>query len=70
VEDFDGVAGTGFVFEKYDSRELLATVRRAVTTFADQAEWTKIMKAGMAKDFSWDASARKYLQTYRSVLKT
>jgi starch synthase len=70
VEDFDGVTGTGFAFEKYDSHELLATVRRAVKTFADQAEWTKIMKAGMAKDFSWDASARKYLQTYRSVLKT
>jgi len=70
VEDFDGTTGTGFTFKEYDSRELLAAVQRAVKTFADQAAWTKIMKAGMAQDFSWDASARKYLQTYRSVLKT
>jgi starch synthase len=70
VEDFNGTAGTGFVFERYDSRELLNAVQRAVAAYANEADWLKIMKAGMVKDFSWEASARKYLQTYRSVLKT
>jgi len=70
VEDFKGTTGTGFVFERYDSRELLNAVQRAVAAYANEADWLKIMKAGMAKDFSWEASARKYMQTYRSVLKT
>ena len=70
VEDFDGTKGTGFAFEEYDSRELLRAVQRALAAYADQPVWAKIVKAGMAKDFSWDASARKYLQIYRSALKS
>ncbi len=61
--------GTGFKFKKYDSGEMLHTIRRAVQTYGDQAAWRKLVRTGMAKDFSWEASARKYVQLYRNLVK-
>jgi starch synthase len=61
--------GTGFKFKKYDSHEMLHTIRRAVHAFADAPAWRKLMRNGMAKDFSWETSARKYIQLYRNLVK-
>jgi starch synthase len=61
--------GTGFKFSNYDSGELLKTLRRAVDLYGKHTLWRKIVKNGMSKDFSWEASARKYLHLYRSVTK-
>lgn len=72
VEDFVPATqkGNGFKFTHYDGEDLLKTVKRAVDTFADQSTWKRIMKSGMSADFSWEASARKYLQLYRKLSKT
>jgi starch synthase len=71
IEDVNTSAGTGtgFKFKNYDSAEMLKTIRRAVNMFSDPALWRKLMKNGMAKDFSWEASAKKYLQLYRSIAR-
>jgi starch synthase len=72
VEDFDPSTGcgTGFKFSNYAGEDLLRAVKRAVETFADQTAWRKIIKNGMSKDFSWESSAKRYLQLYRSLAKT
>lgn len=60
--------GTGFVFEKYEADALLYTIKRAVDLFArDKKAWRKIQSIGMAKDYSWDASAKKYSALYRKM---
>jgi starch synthase len=71
IEDYSPSTGggTGFKFKKYDSREMLHAVHRAVQTYADQTVWRKLMKTGMNKDFSWEASAKKYIQLYRGLVK-
>lgn len=66
--DFDKGTGTGIVFEPYDADEMLAAIRYALPYFPKKRKWRKIMKNGMAKDFSWDASARKYLELYSQAL--
>ena len=43
---------------------LLGAVSRALPAFADRAKWTQLMKNGMAKDFSWQRSAREYRKLY------
>ncbi len=48
---------------------MLAAIQRALVAFGDQPTWKKLMKNGMAKDFSWEASAKKYIQLYRSLVK-
>jgi starch synthase len=59
---------TGFVFDAPTADALLATVRRAIDAFREPAVWTALQRNGMARDFRWDASARRYLEVYRSVL--
>jgi len=51
---------TGFLFEA----DLLAAVRRAIAAYRDPARWQEIQRAGMARDFSWDAAARRYADLY------
>lgn len=61
--------GTGFVFKKYESKDMLKEIQRAVKMYQNKDIWTKIMKNGMSKDYSWHASARKYIELYKKMLK-
>src|SRR6202046_872482 len=59
--------GTGFKFEAYTGQALLESVRSAIRVFRDAAAWHAIQTAGMAKDFSWKASAAAYVTVYEEV---
>ncbi len=61
-------SGTGFLFDSYDSDELLQTIKTAVHLYKSRRKWTKLMKNAMASDFSWDKSAEQYLQLFESLL--
>ena len=61
--------GTGFKFEKYDAKELLKTIQRALKMYHDQPAWKKIVRTGMQQDFSWESSAKKYATLYRNLVK-
>ncbi len=61
--------GTGFLFSKYTAEALTGCVRRAVSVFADQRAWKRLMRAGMKVDFSWRHSAKEYVKVYGKVLK-
>ena len=70
VEDHSGNGkGTGFKFEKFDSKELLKALQRALKVYQQPEEWKKLMRNGMAKDFSWEHSARQYVNLYKELLK-
>lgn len=70
VEDFDPNTGTGagFVFEKFDSNSLLIAIIRAFENFKDKKKWSTLQKRAMKKDFTWDASAKKYVELFRKVI--
>ncbi|MEO8167182.1 MAG: glycogen synthase GlgA [bacterium] len=70
VEQVDAAkgTGTGFKFEQYNGKEFLKAIQQAVKVYADQQAWRKIVKNGMSKDFSWEVSAKKYIQVYRKLL--
>ncbi|HEX8925871.1 MAG TPA: glycogen synthase GlgA [Terriglobales bacterium] len=59
--------GTGFKFHDYSGEALLETISIALRAFQDKAVWQKLMRNGMAKDFSWTASAREYTKVYERV---
>jgi starch synthase len=70
VEDYAGNGkGTGFKFEKYDGKELLKAIQRAIKVFQQPEEWKKLMRNGMTKDFSWEHSAKQYVNLYKELLK-
>jgi starch synthase len=66
IEQWDPKSGrgTGFKFTDYAGELLLETIRAALTTYKDRTQWENIMRNGMAKDFSWTASAREYVKVY------
>ncbi|MFZ0479093.1 MAG: glycogen synthase GlgA [Terriglobales bacterium] len=59
--------GTGFKFTEYTGEALLATIKQALLAYRDQSSWQALMRNGMARDFSWGASAREYGKLYERV---
>jgi starch synthase len=55
---------TGIVFDEATPDALFEAVERAVILYAKPTTWRKIQKAGMEKDFSWEISARQYVDLY------
>lgn len=61
--------GNGFTFYSYNADDMLASIRNAVGLYSsDRAAFTAIARAGMAGDYSWKASAAKYLDIYRGLV--
>jgi starch synthase len=60
---------TGFLFEPFSSDALTHTVARAVHQYQDEAGWGARMRKAMAKNFSWERSALKYLAVYLKALE-
>jgi len=71
ITNFDPIAGTGngFKFAAYSSRALLGSVREAVRVFRNRRLWSRVVANGMACDFSWDVSARRYVGLYRTAIE-
>jgi starch synthase len=61
--------GTGFKFSEYSGEALLEAIKEALWAFRDQSSWRKLMRNGMAKDFSWNASAKEYVRVYEKALQ-
>jgi starch synthase len=62
--------GTGFVYKKYDVDDMLKEIKKAIKLFEDKKIWHKIMRSGMKSDFSWDSSAKKYIELYKTMLSS
>ena len=71
VQDFHEHYGEGDGFSFYDfaPHVLKDTILRAVSVFHDKDTWHSIMKRGMNKDFSWEGSAKTYMELYKHALK-
>jgi starch synthase len=67
--DENPAAGTGFTFRRYEAEELKGAVTRALAAYADRPRWDAIVRRGMARDFSWEASARAYVELYGKALR-
>jgi len=55
---------TGFAFDGMGPDGLLAAVDQALAVYHRPEEWSQIMDAGMAQDWSWARSAAAYDQLY------
>lgn len=61
--------GTGFRFDDYKPEDFLGALRRAWAVFADKQQWRKVMRNGMARDYSWSNPAREYVQLYEEIVR-
>lgn len=59
--------GNGYTFASYSAWDMLCALRNALNCYADKAAWKKLVRRVMLTDFSWDVSAGKYTELYRSL---
>ncbi len=59
--------GNGFTFTNYNAHEMKDAVERAVNLYKDKEKWSALITRVMETDFSWNVSAKKYLELYRSI---
>ena len=57
----------GFIFNNYNAHELLFRVKDAISLYRNPDEWGKLITGAMTTDFTWDRSAKKYLNLYRGL---
>ena len=70
IEDYDPAMdrGYGFLCYEYSSEAFWDTIKRARDIYRDRKVWIKLMKRAMARNFSWDASARRYEELYKGLV--
>jgi starch synthase len=72
VDNYDNTAaetGTGFVFNWTETDALYHTLMWAIDTYQHRQDaWCRMQKRAMTTDFSWDKSAREYIDLYQQLL--
>jgi len=69
VQDWNPVTGqgTGFTFTPYNRWACFAAIVRALETYRYPAIFQQIQRNGMAVNFSWAASAQRYVKVYQKA---
>lgn len=60
---------TGFKFKEYEAAALVEKVKEALLLFKDKKAWKALQDAAMKEDFSWQGSARRYIEIYDMAAK-
>ena len=62
--------GRGFTFTDINAADMVWALREAVDLYlSDKDAWQTLQKAGMTADFSWDNSAKQYLDIYNRCME-
>jgi starch synthase len=69
VQHFDPATGrgTGVVFNDFDAGGLRWAITTALEWYSWPSVWRRLVRNGMAENFSWEASAGKYEELYRRL---
>jgi Glycogen synthase len=59
--------GNGFSFGEYSSDALTETIKRAISIFKNSNLMLQLIRVGMSCNFSWEQSAKKYLELYKEL---
>ncbi|MDR1689324.1 MAG: glycogen synthase GlgA [Clostridiales bacterium] len=65
--DRENKTGNGFVFKDYLASGMMWAINQAISLYGDRDEWNNIMKNAMNCDFSWESSAKKYIELYKKL---
>ncbi len=69
VEHYDPETGegTGIVFDDFNSEALEGALNTALDLHEQPEHWRRMVRNGMAKDFSWEKQGGKYVEIYRRL---
>ena len=66
-DKYNAPEGNGFSFANFNAHELLFTIKRGLTCFAEKPLWEKIVSNAMHSDNSWNRSAQAYADLYARI---
>lgn len=71
VQHFDPAtgAGTGIVFNDFDTGAMNWALSTALQWYADEKLWSRIVQNAMRMDFSWETQANEYLKLFAQLLQ-
>ena len=68
--DRDGARGNGFSFADYSPAAFDDAIARAIRRYGAGGEaWTELVRRVMREDHSWGASAKRYVELYRTAAR-
>lgn len=70
VIDFGDDGGYGICFDQTSVDDICHSVSRALELYADQAHLNLLRTKMMGLDFSWDRSAKEYIDLYERLINT
>jgi starch synthase len=62
--------GVGFKFKIPSAKHFLKSLQKALSCYKQNKTWKKLMLNGMAKDNSWEYSAKQYARLYQKTLRS
>lgn len=65
AENLKDRRATGIIFQQPQISDLEQAVDRGLALFHNKNKWRALQRTAMARDFSWQASARQYDELYR-----
>jgi len=70
VIDFGDEGGYGIRFNNVSVEDICYSISRAMDLYPDSKKMQTLRKRMMALDFSWDTSAKQYIELYQSIIST
>jgi starch synthase len=62
--------GTGIVFDDFSDTALNWALNAALDLFQDKKSWRKLVRNGMARDYSWEHQGQIYIDLFRKITPT
>ena len=59
---------TGIVFDQPESGALLEAIKRSLILYSNKKIWKQMQTSAMHRDFSWQVSAKQYLNLYQKII--
>lgn len=60
----------GFVLKEKSSRALITSINQALILYKKPDTWKQLQLTAMSSDFSWQTSAKKYIDLYNEAIKS
>jgi len=67
VFDIDNINGNGFSFDEFTLEGIESSFDKALNLYKDIKKMKTVIKRGMSSDFSWNKSAKEYMDLYNKI---
>ena len=61
-------SGNGFSFKNYNAHDMMHVINYALQMYHDHSKWSNLVENVMKTDFSWNVSAKKYIDIYNKLV--